>query len=281
MAVQLPKTIRQWFTPEQACEYIATITGSDFVQSDLDYFVRDRVISQYFRITESRFYYFNQNLHGEFGLGYPFCDTFSWWCNDLPEQDLERITKKLKISNSDEEVFHVDVFRMGEYKVLPRSFFDDDGIIHIDADVVKELYALSFDDFKNAIGSGWVSIDSEKRDGYAVKVSLSTGVIGYPKHELDRFIKAQTDPTPETKEPKEQSEPTGAHLAVIGAMLQLLTTGKDNNSASIFKANNNQDTIANAIETFSRDYVARTGLSATTASAIFSEANKYLKSKKN
>ncbi len=99
--------------------------------------------------------------------------------------------------------------------------------------------------------------------------------------ELNDFIKAHINATPETQEPKQQLEPTGAHLAIIGAMLQLLTTGKDNGSANIFKANNNQDTIANAIETFSRDYVARTGLSATTASAIFSEANKYLKSKKN
>lgn len=105
--------------------------------------------------------------------------------------------------------------------------------------------------------------------------------------ELDRFIKAQTE-TPETQEPKEQSEPTGAHLAIIGAMLQMLITGKDNGvikddgtieKANVFKMNNNQNSIADAIATFSTDYETHTGLSATKAKEIFAEANKYLKSK--
>ena len=111
--------------------------------------------------------------------------------------------------------------------------------------------------------------------------------VGYPRHELDRFIKAQSEPTPETS--AAEKEPTDAHLAVIGVMLQMLITGQDNGvlksdgtveKAKVFKANNNQDAIAQAIETFSRDYVNRTGLSATTASAIFSKANKHLQSKK-
>ena len=99
------------------------------------------------------------------------------------------------------------------------------------------------------------------------------------QYELDRFIKAQAE-TPETQEPKEQSEPTGAHLAVIGTMLQLLTTGKDNNRENVFKANNNQNSIADAIATFSTAYETHTGLSSTKAKEIFAEANKYLKSKR-
>ena len=38
MAVQLPKTIRQWFTPEQACEYLSRAFECEVLQKDLDYF---------------------------------------------------------------------------------------------------------------------------------------------------------------------------------------------------------------------------------------------------
>ena len=116
-------------------------------------------------------------------------------------------------------------------------------------------------------------------NNFRVTIDSKGSEIGFTRAELDRFIKVQTQ-TPETQEPKAQTEPTGAHLAIIGAMLQLLTTGKDNKSKDVFKANNNQNSIADAIATFSTDYETHTGLSATRAKEIFAEANKYLKSKR-
>ena len=62
MAVQLPKTIRQWFTPEQACVYLSQAFECEIELSDLSYFLINRQIQLFFQQKTDRIYYDTESI---------------------------------------------------------------------------------------------------------------------------------------------------------------------------------------------------------------------------
>ena len=58
MTVQLPKTIRQWFTPEQACKYLSDAFECEVLESDLNIFIIEHRIGVFYKTFIAKELYF-------------------------------------------------------------------------------------------------------------------------------------------------------------------------------------------------------------------------------
>lgn len=203
MAVQLPKTIRQWFTPEQACQYLSQAFECEVTVDDINYFTDKNELSRYFKVMD-KFWFLHMRQDKWCGLSKPY-----WYesveLTYLIEDEIEReqIFEKLNLNlREPERIVSVDLIEAKEYKVLPASIFESSSQIFLDAFSIKKIYARSIEDIKLRRFTNFIALNGSG-DKYAIPVAVNTGEIGYPRHELDRFIKTQTEPIPEPQEIKD------------------------------------------------------------------------------
>lgn len=262
MTVQLPKTIRQWFTPEQACEYLSRAFECEVLQKDLDYFSEN--LPFYIRA--------NEVISGFIPIFKELCDFEPIYRNYLNTEH-GRGMVQFKV--------HSGIFKVRSVE------WDRDFCVRcyeIDLSIEKVAFGESIDSQEmkfntNSLNLNFILHESEEqaiRDEKTEIFNVIIGEIGYPRHELDRFIKAQTEP--ETTSPQNE-EPKGSHLAVIWGLKQMLLTGQDGNGNPIKQANVNQDIIRQALETFEDQHIARTGFGKRTIDDVFSEANRYIENR--
>ena len=81
MAVQLPKTIRQWFTPEQACQYLSQAFECEVELSDLEYFCDVKQLSVMAKLNQQK----ELELNSMYDLENFFCFHYAYTVPDDPE----------------------------------------------------------------------------------------------------------------------------------------------------------------------------------------------------
>ena len=128
MAVQFPKTIRQWFTPEQACVYLSDAFGEPIVIDDIYQFMWD----------------FNPHL-----AGYCFVEEFTttlWLAPDITNKYfLNKYLDKYEIEeNKIKERF---VIKDGHYKIAGRFNISENEFnvfVCIETDVCVEVHYCNY-----------------------------------------------------------------------------------------------------------------------------------------
>ena len=212
MAVQLPKTIRQWFTPKQACDYLSQAfeceVTHDILKRDYKGFIFES-----FRTTTD----------------YNHTHTFT-----------AHLEMDAHLRNALQMVFEVDDanFYTIEYKIPQgiytlTEFYENDfhlNAYYLDFSNITATVTDIFDNIERVIQLNDIKIpsylvlsdDDAERVSNQYGESAIVGEFGYPRHELDRFIKAQTEPTPETREPKElnTNERNSLHALIYALTLK-------------------------------------------------------------
>lgn len=266
MTIKLPKTIRQWFTPEKACNYLSQAFECEVELSDLDYYASSKQLFQYYKLHER------------------YSDELVDYRVNNHISDITQLLNKHNLPDSTILELRY-IIAKGEYKLcsyISAIKYLDSEEICINVNEYNLTILFSYNDDNKITRQVFEVIEKKSKypRGKSFRVRINDGELGYTRSELDRFIKAQTEPT-STAQIESKGEPSNSQLAVIGIMLEMLLTGKDAKGKDAIKANATQNTIADAIETFADKFENRTGLAAKTTKTIFAEANKYLHSKKN
>ncbi len=189
MAVQLPKTIRQWFTPEQACEYLSRAFECEVLQKDLDYFSEN--LPLYIRT--------NETISGLIPIFKELYDFEPIYRNFLNTEH-GRGMVQFKV--------HSGIFKVRSVE------WDRDFCVRcyqIDLSTEKVAFGENIDSQEmnfntNSLNLNFILHESEEqafRDEKTEIFNVIIGQIGYPRHELDRFINSQTEPTPKPQEIKD------------------------------------------------------------------------------
>ena len=207
MAVQLPKTIRQWFTPEQACKYLSQAFECEVTESDLNQNLSDlpiyikvpenivTTIPVFERLCEIEPIY--RNLLNKYGHGLTVIKITG---------DIFKVLSKEWDYDFEIWLYKVDL----QYKQITFGDTIDSTVLNMNINELDIQFVL-FSDEKE--------MHDVKNDYLHGKI---LGEIGYPRHELERFIKAQTE-TPETQEPKELStRERGTYQNIIKSLLHEL-----------------------------------------------------------
>lgn len=203
MAVLLPKTIRQWFTPEQACKYLSQAFECEIEQSDLDYF--HFVGELNFQIKVNR----------EVILSYQHENRNLFECSDIvPTLDME----VLGIEPQEDD--RLEVF----FKISPQIY---NGVyvekITNESETfiicLKELLGLwrlvkPENVFKGAKNAKPITLKTIRKIENSLTSHCLVEVqkyinddciceIGYTRTELNHFIDSKTEPTPEPQKIKD------------------------------------------------------------------------------
>ena len=191
MAVQLPKTIRQWFTRKQACDYLSQAfeceVTHDILKRDYKGFIFES-----FRTTTDYNHTFTAHL----------------------EMDAHLRNALQMVFEVDDANFYTIEYKIPQGIYTLTEFYENDfhlNAYYLDFSNITATVTDIFDNIERVIQLNDIKIpsylvlsdDDAERVSNQYGESAIVGEFGYPRHELDRFIKAQTEPTPETKEPKE------------------------------------------------------------------------------
>lgn len=268
--------VQIWLSTKQACRFLnkrlaPIIKINERVLVDLTY---NNHFNRYF------------NLHGDYymsGVYYSIEDIHAMFCfaiglnTTVFAMDYESDTPlKTKIMLAD------GVYKVNDICEPPDDYKDKPAIVTVDGGgSVFAVYELADKNSNILLSTLNIEIQNniERVKKYGINpfsLPLSEGKIVYKRDELERFIKAQTEP--ESTSPQNEA-PKGSHLAVIWGLKQMLLTGQDGNGNPIKQANVNQDTIRQALETFEDQHIARTGFGKRTIDDVFSEANRYIENR--
>ena len=96
MAVQLPKTIRQWFTPEQACQYLSQAFECEITKKDLEHFHFEGQINFQVRVTRDIWFAYQYE-----------CPQIYECSNIVPSLDMELLGREPQEDERVEILFHI------------------------------------------------------------------------------------------------------------------------------------------------------------------------------
>ena len=231
MAVQLPKTIRQWFTPEQACQYLSQAFECEVELSDLEYFCDVKQLSVMAKLNQQK----ELELNSMYDLENFFCFHYAYTVPDDPE-----FCGKLIITyhiNAGIYPVRIDthgisLFRFANnlYRGVENVEFRAARIDLLDSAQLDYPEFSDFDITKKEINK--ITVGINKPSGLFTHQYDSILIfdlnedddfeIGFTRHELNRFIQAQTEPTPETREPKElnTNERNSLHALIYALTLK-------------------------------------------------------------
>jgi hypothetical protein len=247
------ENIQQWFTPDEAARYI--FEGDDIDATALDEYLENQELKLYCKVKETS----TIQIIDPAQLG--MFDKIFMVMRDKPQPKMRLIGNPLTLSNEvrivepSEYEFYEPVARYGIEASLECGVYpvvkNKDGLIELelskmvgtcflinDTDSVADyMYCgildndlLAFDHAPKVIDYGtYFTIDAYQYENKTVEHNSIGGVkksesldLGFTRTELDRFIKAQTEPTPETKEPKElnTNERNSLHALIYALTLK-------------------------------------------------------------